>query len=260
MVKDCDIGVKNRALIAGAQMGNLDVIKTAIFAGADINAVDEDGNTALGIVCKDDGGYCEIDLAKYLLKNGASANAGAHHPLMTAIYLGNKKLVKLLLNYGADVNYVSPYTGITPLFLASDEDTDNAAGIIQLLLDYGADINWSDKSSKETALIVATKYGLLPIVKVLLKNGADVNHQDKDGRTALFHAVFNIELIYTQDELVEEDFKQEIRTNINILKELLKHGGRVDIKDKYGKTLLDYINKLSKQNTTYLRIRKLVTK
>ena len=76
MIKDCDISVKNRALMAGARMGDLDVIKTAIFSGADVNAVDEDGNTALSIVCEDDGGYCVIDLAKYLLKKRCIRECG----------------------------------------------------------------------------------------------------------------------------------------------------------------------------------------
>lgn len=56
--------------------------------------------------------------------------------------------------------------------------------LVKILLDRGADINASDQNGK-TALMCATGNGNGYLVSLLLKRGANVNARDRDGMTAL---------------------------------------------------------------------------
>ena len=94
--------------------------------------------------------------------------------LMIAARYGKTKIVKLLLERGADVN-------------ATNKDGENALAharteeIGKLLLDKGANVSG-------TALVTASIYGNMVMLKLLLERGVDVNAKNKDGENALAHA------------------------------------------------------------------------
>ncbi|BCS82595.1 putative ankyrin repeat protein [Cotonvirus japonicus] len=77
-----------------------------------------------------------------------------------ACQINNYDIVKLLLDYGADVNYQNSQA----LYECCCEDYYD---ICQLLLDYGTDI------TSGRCLIAACKYGSLKIVQLLLDHGFD---------------------------------------------------------------------------------------
>ena len=72
--------------------------------------------------------------------------------------------------------------GVTALWAASKE---GHAKVVKLLLEKGADVNVKDTTNDETALWIASKEGHEEVVKLLLAAKADVNVKAKDGKTAL---------------------------------------------------------------------------
>ena len=90
----------------------------------------------------------------------------------------NIKIIKLLLNSGADINKKNN-AGNTALFWASYE---NYKEIVELLLNAGADI---DKQNKEgnTALISSSVKDNRKIIELLLDYGADEFILDEDNKS-----------------------------------------------------------------------------
>ncbi|WP_353279746.1 ankyrin repeat domain-containing protein [Wolbachia endosymbiont (group B) of Xanthorhoe designata] len=79
---------------------------------------------------------------------------------------GHVDIVKLLLDYGADVNaqLAGKYSGVTPLHFAV---LGHHTNIVKYLLDYGADVNVKAKKGI-TPLVFALKFGHSKVVDLLL--------------------------------------------------------------------------------------------
>ncbi|RYP12006.1 hypothetical protein DL765_007522 [Monosporascus sp. GIB2] len=148
-----------------------------------VDKKDEVRLTALHLAAKE--GYEAV--VRLLLDYGADVNANDLYRRKTALHLaageGYEAVVRLLLDYGADVN-------------AKDKDEWTALhwvaqrgyeAVIRLLLDYGVDVNVMEKY-RRTALHLAAKEGYEAVVRLLLDYGADVNAKDKDKWTALHWA------------------------------------------------------------------------
>jgi ankyrin repeat protein len=120
---------------------------------------------------------------KALLDNGADVNAknntGAT-ALIEAAIKGYADTVKALLNSGADIK-VRDIGNFTALVWAA---TLGHTDIVQALIDEGADIN-AKANPGLPALMLAAMNGHASTVKVLLENGADVNAIGFDNMTAL---------------------------------------------------------------------------
>ena len=83
--------------------GNVGKVEEAIKDGANVNAKDNDGNTALMWAAYN--GHTER--VKLLIEHGANINAkdnDGETALMQAAFYGYIEIVKLLLEYGASVN------------------------------------------------------------------------------------------------------------------------------------------------------------
>lgn len=101
-------------------------------------------------------------------------------PLMTAASLGNKKIVELLLDHGADMN-LRDNLGYTALHWAAYY---NHGAVAEALVKRGALLDIEDREGS-TPLILAAYYGHLGTVRVLVEGGARTDVEDKRGRTAL---------------------------------------------------------------------------
>ena len=109
---------RDKALIQACKLGNLEEVEILIFDGANVDARDGRGNSALKWACT--GKHLEV--VKYLLDHGADFNApnrDGETPLMAASYVGVPDLTVLLINYGADIN-VKDKAGRTALRWAID--------------------------------------------------------------------------------------------------------------------------------------------
>ncbi len=98
---------------------------------------------------------------------------------MIAAFGGIDKIVKLLLEKGADITATKD--GRTVLMIAAFGGHDK---IVKLLLEKGAEINAVAKRGR-TALIIAASAGHSKVVELLLRRGAIVNAQAENGETAL---------------------------------------------------------------------------
>ena len=173
---------KARRLLEGAQNNDIKTVEFLCRKMQDINAQNNDDETALMVAA--DKGYQEI--AKMLLAYGADVNAHnglRQTALQNALRKGNKAIAKMLLDKDVDVN-AQDYSGDTALKVAAWKGYKE---IVEMLLVKGADVNLEDKQGI-TALIWATIFGHKDVVEILLAKGADVNLKDKQGITALICA------------------------------------------------------------------------
>ena len=107
-------------------------------------------------------------------------------PLMAASQFGYIAIVRLLLEKGADVGYVSPMTGETALHLAT---RSGHTVVLRELIHHGANVHvQGKKGSGQTALLMAAEYGYVDTAKLLLEKGSSVNFRDESGYTALHWA------------------------------------------------------------------------
>jgi len=120
-----------------------------------VNAYAEDGFQPLGLACF----FGHYDTAEYLIKAGALINSPSRNglkaaPLHSATAGRYAKIVKMLLDQGADPN-VREQNGYTALHAAAQNDD---VEIIHLLLLGGADLTLKDTNGK-TAMDVAMDAG-----------------------------------------------------------------------------------------------------
>ena len=100
-------------------------------------------------------------------------------------YESNHKMVKLLLELGADVNAKSS-RGLTALHTAAEFPANEA--VLSCLIRSGADISARDHQGL-TALHQASERGCPGNLVKLIEEGAEVDAKDSFGWTALHHAV-----------------------------------------------------------------------
>jgi ankyrin repeat protein len=123
-----------------------------------------------------------------LIAKGADVNAKNNYgwtALSHAARAGNAELVKLLLAHGADVN-ARDGSGWTPLMRAAMKGHAEA---VRVLLEHGALVNVKEKDEGWTALHWAAARGYEKVVKLLLSHGADYTLRTQNGLTPLMLAM-----------------------------------------------------------------------
>ncbi len=165
----------------------LNAIKTLINKQSNIDAIDKNGNTPLFNAVINN----NTKIVKYLLDNGADTNIknfSDKAPLNHAVNIhGNKSIVQMLLEHGAKVSDDNR-KDLGYLYLLAAKES---FGITKLLIKYGADINYQS-SNKRTPLYNAIARGHLKTAKLLINSGAKVNIQDNYNQTPIFIAACNL--------------------------------------------------------------------
>ena len=90
----------DKALLEAARNGDFEGVKMSLKAGADINAKEEYGDTALNL-CAENG---HLDIVKYLAESGAdieNLGGAAKTPVMNAAFAGHAEIVMFLISKGA---------------------------------------------------------------------------------------------------------------------------------------------------------------
>jgi len=173
------------ALYAASAGGHTAIVRLLLDAKADPDAALLSGETPL-MAAVDDG---HADAARLLVERGADVNRkevrGGQTALMWAAANRSPDFVRLLVERGADLRARS--TGDFTALLFAAQQGDEASG--RILLQAGADAD--DRRSRDglTALMVATASGHAPFAMLLLDEGAALDPADGDGFTALHHAV-----------------------------------------------------------------------
>ena len=163
--------------------GTAQQVIEAIRNGANVNAKDNNGRTALMIAATLNK---NPEIITALIKAGADVNAkdndGRTALMFTAAINKNSEVITALIKAGADVN-AKDNDGATALTLAA-ANTKNPE-VITALTKAGLDVNAKGKFGW-TALMIAAHNNQNPeVITALIKAGADVNAKDDDGRTVL---------------------------------------------------------------------------
>lgn len=246
-------------LLFAARVGDLASAKLLVAAGADVNDTAPYGTSATVVAAHSGHG----DVAAFLLEKGADPNAAraGYSALHAAIMQRDERLVRILLTHGANPNAavlhstparrastdvsLQPFlVGATPFWLAARYA---APRIMRVMAEHGADpffvhyLKWwrgggagntavERVEGSTTALMAAAGMGdrlvggernetlTLEAVKVAAELGIDVNAANADGDTAL-HMV-------------------SVRAYDSVVKFLVDHGARLDVKNKKGQTPL----------------------
>uniref|UniRef100_A0A6C0J433 Uncharacterized protein n=1 Tax=viral metagenome TaxID=1070528 RepID=A0A6C0J433_9ZZZZ len=180
--------------------------------GDNVNAKDANGSTAL-IRASWVG---DTKIVAMLLEKGADVNAKdakGSTALMKASLYGETEIVRMLMEKGADVNAKDNNRSTALMKATLHRHTE----IVRMLLEKGADVNVKTGYGS-TALVLASWDGNTEIVRMLLENGADVNAKDADGSTALIKASWD--------------------GHTEIVRMLLENGADVNAKDADGSTAL----------------------
>ncbi len=199
-------------------------------AGAEINTVDNEG-TALAVAVV----HGQKEAVKLLLERKAE-----YSTIHVAAFIGDEKMVKKILNENIGINNKDDDGNRRALYFASLEGQDK---IVKLLIEFGVDINTKSKyfpTPLEAAagkgyintvklltqnrakigegVIEASLHGHLEVAKLLIAKGADVNTKNKYSETALNFAT-------------EKGHK-------DIVELLMQNGADITAKNKYGANLV----------------------
>ena len=156
-------------LVQAARDRDAASVRALLAEGADVNATQPDGTTALHWAAHWD----DLDTADLLIRRDANVNAmnelGAT-PLWVSCVHGGAPMIERLLQAGADVNAALP-SGETPLMTAARTGIVEA---VRALLNHGADVDAIEFSRGQTALMWAVAQRHTDVAGLLIQHGADV--------------------------------------------------------------------------------------
>ncbi|MEZ5289990.1 MAG: ankyrin repeat domain-containing protein [Vicinamibacterales bacterium] len=160
-----------RTAVAEAAMArDLAGVRATLAAGADVNAAQGDGMTALHWAAE----RGDRDIAAALLAAGArvdpTTRLGRYTPLHLAARAGHEGVGLLLVESKAEVSALAS-TGVVPLHLAAGA---GATGLVTALLAAGAAVDAKEPQWHQTPLMFAAAAGRTDVVRALAAKGADL--------------------------------------------------------------------------------------
>jgi ankyrin repeat protein len=154
-----------------AQRGDVEAVRALLRQGADVNAAQGDGMTALHWAASA-GNVALIDVLVYAGAHvEATTRLGDYRPLHLASRAGHAGAIQQLLESGARVD-VRASTGVTPLHYAA---AAGRAEALEALLRHGAEVDAVAGESLLTPLMWAADANRLDAVRALVAAGADVS-------------------------------------------------------------------------------------
>ncbi len=194
-------------------------------------------------------------------------------PVIMATYQGDLKIVKLLIEFGANVDSIGHNRMTSLIWAAAKEHLT----LLRFLLSKTELINHQDKFGF-TALMWAASYGFKDIVKLLLEYNADTELKNKEGHKAqdlarksgflplfyiindnkkadkmkvkIFEAIENNDLLYVQS-LSKRDFLTENEKGEYPLNVAIRLGQRDIIDWAISRRMVDF-NKKNSSGSTFL--------
>ena len=157
--------------VADAAMdGDIEAVRALLTEGADVNAPQGDGMTALHWAAE----AGDVEMVGMLLYAGANLQGvtrlGAYTPLHLASKAGKDRVVARLLEAGADPSAYTTTGDVTPLHFAA---ASGSVATVEALLDHGAEVDVTESVRGQTPLMLAAGRNRVPVVQLLLDQGAD---------------------------------------------------------------------------------------
>ena len=176
-------------LIDAVDAGSKECVRLLLAGGADPNIECASGSALYKAVADNN-----IDIVRMLLENDPKANldmspSNEEMLLIQAVCTGDTEIVSLLIQHGAEVDFVDPNAmdNKTPLSRAAKVGNIE---MVKLLLAKGADVNFTGEVS-DPSLFTALYYNKVENARLLLEENGDVSWTDSDGWNCL-HAAYNI--------------------------------------------------------------------
>lgn len=151
----------------------LAAVEACIALGLDPLRKDGQGSTMMHTAAR----YNAAEVVRFFLGKGLFPVDD--ETFLIAVFRRSAKVVRLLLNNGANANSVDE-RGQPALYLAIDEGSENAFACVQMLLDKGASVDDTNKDG-DTPLYRAVYRTNLGISRLLLERGADGKHRNHLG-------------------------------------------------------------------------------
>ena len=253
----------DRAMVLAIKENNLKLMDLLLKAGADINKPCLANQTPLSAaILHSNSGPEILKMIKLLIKRGADIDQkiffdeGAFSNVLNlAISMDRPDIVKILLNAGADPNFLD-YSGKSSIMFSIL--TSNK--ILRLLLSNGGNPNLKDNNGR-TPLMLAAIDGDSEdgVIKSLLEFGADPNIQDEKGYTALMWTIngqdripdFSISALIRTGAIRAKGVRLWLalsifyafsrrETQLQIVKFLINNGADLNIRDHKGMTALSH--------------------
>ncbi|CAA2942820.1 E3 ubiquitin- ligase KEG [Olea europaea subsp. europaea] len=257
-----------------AYHGQPDCMRELLLAGADPNAVDDDGESVLhrAIAKK------YIDCAIVILENGGCKSMGivnSRHltPLHLCVTTWNVAVVKRWAELASAEEIANaidiPCSVGTALCMAAALKKDHESEgreLVRILLAAGADPTAQDAQHAHTALHTAAMVNDIELVKIILEAGVDVNTRNVQNTLPLHVALARgskscVGLLLSagancnlQDDdgdnafHIAADTAKMIRENLDWIIFMLKYpNAAVDVRNHSGKTLGDFLEALPRE-------------
>ncbi len=158
-----------------AMAGDRAAVRRLLQQGADVNAPQIDGTTALHWTVRAD----DHETAALLIRAGAAlstANRAGSTPMRLATLNGSASMIERLLDAGVDPNAELSPDGDTALMMAARTGRPDA---IRVLLARGAEVDRAETWGGTTALMWAVAEHHAEAVELLIAHGADVDARSR---------------------------------------------------------------------------------
>jgi ankyrin repeat protein len=163
-------GLLDSPVADAAMNGDVEAVRALLQEGADVNAPQGDGMTALHWAAE----AGSVEMVGMLLYAGANVEGvtrlGGYTPLHLASKAGKDRVVARLLEAGADPSAYTTTGEVTPLHFAA---ASGSASTVEALLDHGADVNVTESVRGQTPLMLAAGRNRVAVVQLLLDKDAD---------------------------------------------------------------------------------------
>ena len=211
------------SLISAIKEGAIHEVENLLNQEIDLTQKNEKGYNALHMACKRGNIWIvELLLNKKMNINQPSSDADRSTPLLLAIKKRNLDLIKFLLESGASANQKDNQTGETLLhFLANSPYFTRNMKIPEVLIGYEVNINEKNFSG-DTALIITVKNKKWRMARLFLQNKANVNQKDSVNKPPLWYACINndekmVSLLLEYNPDLIAAYPQNLSENIRVM-------------------------------------------
>ncbi|XP_008213954.1 ankyrin-3 [Nasonia vitripennis] len=221
---------------------SVDITRILLVQGANVDEVDNNNETPLGIAVK----YKDIEIIKEILQYKPciqnSSNQDAFLFAITNPDYFYVKVVDLLLEYGFRIT-----EKIDNMNLFCNSIAEGHIRIVHYLLEHGMDV--SKNQDNNSLLHYAVKCQNYDVVKLLIDYNCNVNAVDLHGQTPIGYAIEcnNIKILNfllsrgaNILNITSSLLNAAKESHIVLLQILLKYGADINVSDEFGTTILHF--------------------